>query len=87
MSSATTGTGNTESLKPGGRKDVSLLETHGGSLFSGETHILHWEDVTSEISFVVPTRKSGINTKALWNVTGGNLAGKLAFSLIFSKFM
>lgn len=28
---------------------------HGGSLFNGESHILYWADVSSEIAFVVPT--------------------------------
>lgn len=28
---------------------------HGGSVFNGESHILYWADVSSEIAFVVPT--------------------------------
>lgn len=29
--------------------------SHGGSLYSGETHVIYWADVSSEIAFVVPT--------------------------------
>ncbi|XP_034949716.1 ral GTPase-activating protein subunit beta isoform X2 [Chelonus insularis] len=31
---------------------------HGGALFNGETHILYWADVSSEIAFIVPTGSS-----------------------------
>uniref|UniRef100_A0A8D8UV98 Ral GTPase-activating protein subunit beta n=2 Tax=Cacopsylla melanoneura TaxID=428564 RepID=A0A8D8UV98_9HEMI len=37
--------------------DVNELEDtpHGGSLFNGQSHVLYWADVSSEIAFVVPT--------------------------------
>ncbi|XP_024939049.1 ral GTPase-activating protein subunit beta isoform X11 [Cephus cinctus] len=28
---------------------------HGGALYNGDTHVLYWADVSSEIAFVVPT--------------------------------
>ena len=60
-----------ESPKAVSGNGESVTECHGGSLFNGETHILHWADVTSEIAFLVPTRKSEIGmTKAVWNVAG-----------------
>ena len=30
-------------------------ESHGGSLYNGETHVLYHADVMSEIAFVVPS--------------------------------
>ncbi|XP_014486489.1 PREDICTED: ral GTPase-activating protein subunit beta isoform X4 [Dinoponera quadriceps] len=29
---------------------------HGGALYNGDTHVLYWADVSSEIAFVVPTQ-------------------------------
>lgn len=29
--------------------------SHGGSLYNGESHVIYWADVSSEIAFVVPT--------------------------------
>lgn len=28
---------------------------HGGALYNGNTHVLYWADVSSEVAFVVPT--------------------------------
>lgn len=36
-------------------KDQSYNVPHGGSLYNGETHVIYWADVSSEIAFVVPT--------------------------------
>lgn len=36
-------------------KDQNINTSHGGSLFNGETHVIYWADVSSEIAFVVPT--------------------------------
>lgn len=36
-------------------KDNKINTTHGGSLYNGETHVIYWADVNSEIAFVVPT--------------------------------
>lgn len=36
-------------------KDQSVNTSHGGSLYNGETHVIYWADVSSEIAFVVPT--------------------------------
>lgn len=29
---------------------------HGGALYNGDTHVLYWADVSSEVAFVVPTQ-------------------------------
>ncbi|XP_012219325.1 ral GTPase-activating protein subunit beta isoform X2 [Linepithema humile] len=29
---------------------------HGGALYNGDTHVMYWADVSSEIAFVVPTQ-------------------------------
>ncbi|XP_038075013.1 ral GTPase-activating protein subunit beta-like isoform X2 [Patiria miniata] len=34
---------------------ASSTETHGGSLYNGDTHVLYYADVMSEIAFVVPS--------------------------------
>lgn len=53
------------------RNGAFSSDSSGGSLFNGETQILHWADVTSEIAFLVPSRKSEAGlTKAVWNVQG-----------------
>ncbi|XP_076655093.1 ral GTPase-activating protein subunit beta isoform X3 [Halictus rubicundus] len=31
---------------------------HGGALYNGDTHVLYWADVSSEIAFVVPTQSN-----------------------------
>jgi len=36
-------------------KDQKCNTPHGGSLYNGETHVIYWADVSSEIAFVVPT--------------------------------
>lgn len=36
-------------------KNEKLNTSHGGSLYNGETHVVYWADVSSEIAFVVPT--------------------------------
>ncbi|XP_050058118.1 ral GTPase-activating protein subunit beta isoform X4 [Aphis gossypii] len=36
-------------------KDQNVNTSHGGSLYNGETHVIYWADVSSEIAFVVPT--------------------------------
>lgn len=36
-------------------KDQNINSSHGGSLFNGDTHVIYWADVSSEIAFVVPT--------------------------------
>jgi len=36
-------------------KDQNVNTPHGGSLYNGETHVIYWADVSSEIAFVVPT--------------------------------
>ncbi|XP_057325973.1 ral GTPase-activating protein subunit beta isoform X2 [Microplitis mediator] len=33
----------------------ALSSDHGGAVFNGETHVLYWADVSSEIAFIVPT--------------------------------
>lgn len=33
----------------------ALSSDHGGAIFNGETHVLYWADVSSEIAFIVPT--------------------------------
>lgn len=41
--------------------NLSILDSenehysHGGSLYNGDTQVLYWADVSSEIAFVVPT--------------------------------
>ncbi|XP_048505289.1 ral GTPase-activating protein subunit beta isoform X3 [Athalia rosae] len=32
---------------------------HGGALYNGDTHILYWADVSSEVAFIVPTHSVG----------------------------
>ncbi|XP_046418146.1 ral GTPase-activating protein subunit beta isoform X4 [Neodiprion fabricii] len=32
---------------------------HGGALYNGDTHILYWADVSSEVAFIVPTHLMG----------------------------
>ncbi|KAI5710614.1 hypothetical protein M8J75_010125 [Diaphorina citri] len=46
-----------ESGNTASQMDVNELEDtpHGGSLFNGQSHVLYWADVSSEIAFVVPT--------------------------------
>lgn len=36
-------------------KEQKFDTSHGGSLYNGETHMIYWSDVSSEIAFVVPT--------------------------------
>lgn len=36
-------------------QDQKFNTPHGGSLYNGETHVIYWADVSSEIAFVVPT--------------------------------
>lgn len=36
-------------------KDQKVNTSHGGSLYNGETQVIYWADVSSEIAFVVPT--------------------------------
>jgi len=31
-------------------------DNHGGAFYNGDTHVLYWADVSSEIAFVVPTQ-------------------------------
>ena len=38
---------------------------HGGSLYNGNTHVLYWADVSSEIAFVVPTQPLGVNSESI----------------------
>lgn len=33
---------------------------HGGALYNGDTHVLYWADVSSEIAFVVPTQSNNM---------------------------
>lgn len=33
-----------------------VQSNHGGALYNGDTHVLYWADVSSEIAFVVPTQ-------------------------------
>jgi len=32
-----------------------LDSNHGGSAFDGDHHVIHWEDPTAEVAFIVPT--------------------------------
>lgn len=34
------------------------ISDHGGALYNGDTHILYWADVGSEVAFIVPTVSS-----------------------------
>lgn len=43
---------------------------HGGALYNGNTHLLYWADVSSEIAFLVPTRNT--NTSVDNAEDGGN---------------
>ena len=47
------------SASNGGSKnnDNANLE-HGGSLYNGQSHVLYWADVSSEVAFVVPTHST-----------------------------
>ncbi|XP_033225547.1 ral GTPase-activating protein subunit beta isoform X3 [Belonocnema kinseyi] len=38
---------------------------HGGSLYDGNTHVLYWADVSSEIAFVVPTQPLGVSNESV----------------------
>ncbi|XP_050435690.1 ral GTPase-activating protein subunit beta isoform X3 [Adelges cooleyi] len=38
--------------------DQKLNTAHGGSLYSGKSHVIYWADVSSEIAFVVPVNKN-----------------------------
>ncbi|XP_015122062.1 ral GTPase-activating protein subunit beta isoform X3 [Diachasma alloeum] len=37
---------------------------NGGSLYSGDTHVLYWADVSSEIAFIVPTATSSASSNS-----------------------
>ncbi|XP_017765932.1 PREDICTED: ral GTPase-activating protein subunit beta isoform X1 [Eufriesea mexicana] len=46
---------------------------HGGALYNGDTHVLYWADVSSEIAFIVPTQSSNIvNSDSLEETSYGN---------------
>lgn len=39
---------------------------HGGALYNGDTHVLYWADVSSEIAFIVPTQLNNmVNSDSL----------------------
>ncbi|XP_071439557.1 ral GTPase-activating protein subunit beta isoform X3 [Hetaerina americana] len=64
------------------------VSDHGGSLYNGESKVLYWADVNSEIAFVVPTLKSQkfmdtISTDG--SLTSGDLSsGPASFDRSFS---
>lgn len=40
----------------------TIDSNHGGSGFSGKTHVLYWSDALSEMAFVVPAPSQGLTT-------------------------
>ncbi|XP_053593188.1 ral GTPase-activating protein subunit beta isoform X4 [Microplitis demolitor] len=42
-------------VSPQSSNSRALNSDHGGAVFNGETHVLYWADVSSEIAFIVPT--------------------------------
>ncbi|KAK9303950.1 hypothetical protein QLX08_004534 [Tetragonisca angustula] len=46
---------------------------HGGALYNGDTHVLYWADVSSEIAFIVPTQLNNmINLESLEETSYGS---------------
>ncbi|XP_076477090.1 ral GTPase-activating protein subunit beta isoform X5 [Bombus vancouverensis nearcticus] len=46
---------------------------HGGALYNGDTHVLYWADVSSEIAFVVPTQLNNmVNSDSLEETSYGS---------------
>lgn len=54
---------------------------HGGSLYNGNTHVLYWADVSSEVAFVVPTLSNKVVSEPLAeNNYSDSTNGKFFFS-------
>lgn len=46
---------------------------HGGALYNGDTHVLYWADVSSEIAFIVPTQLNNmVNSESLEETSYGS---------------
>ncbi|KOC70045.1 Ral GTPase-activating protein subunit beta [Habropoda laboriosa] len=46
---------------------------HGGALYNGDTHVLYWADVSSEIAFIVPTQSNNmVNSDSLEETSYGS---------------
>ena len=71
---------------------------HGGSLYNGDTQIIYWADVSSEIAFVVPTANNTSRTvvqadtdrsdfnSSNSSITSGPSSQQQASSMNFSVF-
>lgn len=46
-------------------KNHKFNTSHGGSLYDGETHVIYWADVNSEIAFVVPTHEKSQHVEGI----------------------
>ncbi|CAL7934379.1 unnamed protein product [Xylocopa violacea] len=46
---------------------------HGGALYNGDTHVLYWADVSSEVAFIVPTQSNNmVNSDSLEETSYGS---------------
>lgn len=64
---------------------------HGGCLYNGDSQVLYWADVSSEIAFVVPTinnsRKHLSQSHNEYNISHSSETSGLYYLLHYSIFL
>lgn len=61
--------------------DDKFNTTHGGSLYNGESHIIYWADVSSEIAFVVPTNGKSQKSEGIFYIISYSLISNYLFKI------